>query len=108
MEDLEEKKVFNEKINDKISSVDNILLEAKNEVYKGTNLNNLSSEINNKQLITHSINIKSLINFTIRISSNLEAPKGYYNLDQLPQHYNLPFPDDYVMKKSLLYIGGIN
>jgi len=106
--DLEDKRKVNDKINEKISSIDNILLEAKNEVNKGTNLNILTSEINNKPLISHSINIKSLINFTLRVSSNLEAPKGYYNLDQLPHHFNLPFPDDYVMKKSILYMGGKN
>ncbi len=104
--ELEDKMKVNDKINEKINFIDNLLLEAKNEVNKGTNLNILTSEINNKPLISHSINIKSLINFTLRISSNLEAPKGYYNLDQLPHHFNLPFPDDYVMKKSILYMGG--
>ena len=85
--------------------VDNMLLQAKTEVYKGTNLNNLTSELNNKPFTTTKINVKSLINFTLRVSSNLEAPKGYQS-DYAPFHYQLPFPDNFIMKKSFLYMDG--
>ena len=65
----------------------------------------MTSEENNKPFITSKINLKSLINFTLRVSSNFQAPNDYKS-DYTPVHFKFPFPDDFVIKKSLLYMDG--
>ena len=60
---------------------------------------------NNLLIFLEVINLKSLINFTLRVSSNFQAPNDYKS-DYSPVHFKFPFPDDFVIKKSLLYMDG--